>query len=147
MQETYGNIWEQHKLGRWVVITTNGDIRKDGTCVMGRGIAEQAAIRFPTLPLRLGGVIKTSGNNVHIFDDLKLIAFPVKHHWREAANLELIEKSLQQLVAWANIPPRKHGKFYLIRPGCANGRRDWKTEVKPLCERYLDDRFVVVENK
>ena len=145
MQELYGDIWEQHKLGRWVVITTNGDVRQDGACVMGRGVAKQAADKFPSLPFRLGQALEIGGNNSYIFDSLKIITLPVKHHWAEAADLELIEKSLQQLVAWADVPPRKHGRFYLVRPGCANGRRDWETEVKPLCMKYLDDRFVIVE--
>lgn len=145
MQEIYGDIWEQHKLGRWAVITTNGDTRKDGACVMGRGVAKQAADKFPNLPFKLGEALRTGGNKVHIFDYLHIITLPVKYHWKAQADLDLIEKSLQQLVAWANIPPRKHGKFYMVRPGCDNGKRDWETEVKPLCEKYLDDRFVIVE--
>ena len=145
MQEIFGNIWEQYELGRWVVITTNGATRKDGACVMGRGVAKQAADKFPNLPYNLGELLKVGGNKVYIFDDLKIITLPVKYHWREQADLDLIETSLQQLVAWAGIPPRKHGKFYMVRPGCSNGRRDWETEVKPLCMKYLDDRFVIVE--
>ena len=145
MQEIFGDIWEQNKLKRWVIITTNGTVRNDGACVMGRGVAKQAATRFPKLPFQLGERIKRDGNVVQVFDDLKIIAFPVKTHWKDVADLGLIEKSLKQLVAWANVPPRKHGKFYMVRPGCSNGKRDWLTEVKPLCENYLDDRFVIVE--
>jgi len=58
MQEINGNIWEQYDLGRWIVITTNGEVRKDGACVMGRGIAKQAADKFPDLPYTLGSTIK-----------------------------------------------------------------------------------------
>ena len=145
MQEIFGDIWEQNKLKRWVIITTNGTVRNDGACVMGRGVAKQAATRFPKLPFQLGDKIASAGNNVYVFDDLKIITLPVKHHWKDKADLDLIEKSLKQLVEWADEPPRKHGKFYMVRPGCSNGKRDWKTEVKPLCEKYLDDRFVIVE--
>jgi len=145
MQEIRGDIWEQHKLGRWTVITTNGTVKKDGACVMGRGVAKQAADKFPNLPFKLGEALIAGGNNVHIFDYLHIITLPVKHHWKEQANLELTDRSLQQLVAWADTPPRKHGKFFMVRPGCSSGKRDWETEVKPLCMRYLDDRFVIVD--
>ena len=145
MQEINGNIWEQYDLGRWIVITTNGEVRKDGACVMGRGIAKQAADKFPDLPYTLGSTIKANGNNVHIFEDLRIITLPVKRNWRDQADLGLISTSLQQLVTWTDTPPRKHGKFYMVRPGCANGRRDWEKEVKPICEKFLDDRFVIVE--
>lgn len=143
MQEVNGNIWDYHKLGRWIIITTNGDTRKDGACVMGRGVAKDAKDKFPKLPFELGAKL-VGGNNVYVFDTYKIITLPVKHHWRDSADLQLIERSLKQLVKWADTP-RKHGRFYLTRLGCGNGKRDWLTEVKPLCEKYLDDRFVVVE--
>lgn len=141
MQEIYGDIWEQYKLGRWVVITTNGATRKDGACVMGRGVAKQAANKFPKLPYRLGVALREGGNNVYTFSDLKIITLPVKHHWSEPADIDLVERSLQQLLeVWTCSE-----SLYLVRPGCSNGRRDWETEIKPLCERYLDDRFTIVE--
>jgi len=143
MIEQTGNLWDYHKLGRWIIITTNGTIRKDGACVMGRGTAKQAAVKFPQLPYELGAKL-SGGNNVYVFDKYNIITLPVKHHWREQADLNLIERSLRQLVEWAD-NPRKHGKFYLTKPGCGNGRRDWESEVKPICQKYLDDRFVVVE--
>uniref|UniRef100_A0A6M3L1U0 Macro domain-containing protein n=1 Tax=viral metagenome TaxID=1070528 RepID=A0A6M3L1U0_9ZZZZ len=146
MEEIFGDIWEHHKASRWVVITTNGEVRNDGACVMGRGVAKQAATKFPKLAYELGNKIASAGNNVYVFDDLKLITLPVKHHWKDKADLSLIERSLQQLVAWADTPPRKHGKFYIVRAGVGNGKLDWEKDVKPLFERYLDDRFVVVQN-
>jgi hypothetical protein len=144
MLELKGNLWDYHKLGRWIVITTNGDTRKDGAAVMGRGTAQQAAKKFPSFPYELGEELETSGNQVYVWHPYKIITLPVKHHWREVADLELIEKSLQELVKWAD-NPRKHGKFYMTRPGCGNGKRDWESEVKPICEKYLDNRFVIVE--
>lgn len=143
MQEIEGDIWKQHSFGRWIVITTNGAVRKDGACVMGRGVAKQAADRFPNLPYRLGKAIKDSGNRVYVFDDLNIITFPVKHHWQEKADIILIETSLKQLLEWSNTPVRKHGKFFIVRAGVGNGKLSWET-VKPLFEQYLDDRFVVV---
>lgn len=143
MQEIEGNIWDHSAKKRWVVVTTNGNVRGD-SAIMGRGIAEQAALRFPNLPALLGERIRRGGNRVYIFEEWKLITFPTKHNWRQKADLELIENSLRSLVRWTNAPTRKHGKFFLPRVGCGAGRLDWETQIKPLCEKYLDDRFVVV---
>lgn len=145
MIEQIGNIWDFHSKGRWVVITTNGEIKKDGSNIMGRGIAKQAATKFPKLPYELGSKLAISGNKVYVFDAYKIITLPTKNSWREPSKLELIERSLKELVRWANTP-RKHGKFYLPRAGTGNGKLDWK-QVKPLFELYLDDRFVVVNEE
>lgn len=47
-----------------------------------------------------------------------------------------LEDSLRKLVAWADKPPRRHGKFYLY---------DLTRKQKELCEQHLDDRFVTIE--
>lgn len=44
MKECQGNIWTYG--ADIIVITTNGTVRKDGACVMGRGVAQQALKRF-----------------------------------------------------------------------------------------------------
>lgn len=137
MKEIIGNLWDFHRQGHWVVITTNGVVRRDGACVMGRGVARQAARKFPHLPYELGAKIKAHGNRVHVFSAYRLITFPVKHRWWEKADISLIAISSQQLQ---RLPFRK---VYLVRPGCGNGQLDWD-EVKPLLEQHLDDRFIVV---
>lgn len=150
MKEVYGDIWDYHwesgkkiyiKGSSWIVITTNGSVRKDGACVMGRGVAKQAALKFPMLPFELGKCLKSEfGNTVYMFMQYKILTFPVKHNWREKADLNLIEKSCKELVKEA---PRQDN-IYMVRPGCGNGGLDWK-DVKPVLEKYLDDRFTVVE--
>lgn len=50
MKEVYGDIWEYHKQGYWIVITTNGFVKKNGCAVMGRGVAKQAVTKYPSLP-------------------------------------------------------------------------------------------------
>ena len=47
MKEVFGDLWEFDGI---IAITTNGFVKRDGTCVMGRGCARQAAVRFRRTP-------------------------------------------------------------------------------------------------
>ena len=69
----------------------------------------------------------------------RIIAFPVKHHWAQKADLELIRKSAEQLVEISQYCER----VLIPRPGCGNGQLNWE-EVKPILEEILDDRFYVI---
>ncbi len=143
MKEAFGDLWEVDADLR--VITTNGFVKNDGRCVMGRGCARQARDRFPGLDKHLGGLIKKHGNRVMrlgVYDGVMLASLPVKHHWRETADLRLIERSLRQLVELAD----KFGyeKVAVPRPGCGNGSLDWEGEVEPVAAKALDDRFTIV---
>lgn len=143
MREITENIWKFHVNGRWVVVTTNGDVNSKGRAVMGRGIALQAAQRYPSLPYDLAERLQKYGNHVHYFNAVRIFTFPTKHHWPEQADLALIERSaveLRNMVDDMQIPD-----VYLPRAGCSNGRRKWE-EVKPIYERVFenDERFTVV---
>jgi len=142
MIEAPGDLWDHHAAGQWVVITTNGIVRKDGACVMGRGVALQAAQRFPDLPFVLGAAIEVDGNHVHAFRDFRVFSFPVKRHWIEPADPNLIQQSARQL--WYAFWKMNLDKVYMVRPGCGNGQLKWE-DVKPLIAPILDDRFIVVE--
>jgi len=156
MKEVKGDIWDYYDAGSWIVVTTNGSIRQDGASVMGRGIALQAANRFPTISRTLGAHIKFMGNRIHCFSRLRLIFFPVKHMWMEMADITLIEEScirLKSLVSTDQLPYYDQNWYagievpvYMVRPGCGNGKLSWKA-VKPILEKYLDDRFIVVERE
>lgn len=143
MIELQGDLFTFHHLGP-IVITTNGAVRHDGACIMGRGVAQQAVKRWPQLPYDLGARIRVLGNIVHYFGIYDVFTFPVKHHWSEPADLSLIDQSARQLkhilLSCSNV--------YLPRPGCANGCRDWETEVKPILQRVFGDdpRFIIVNN-
>lgn len=150
MKEVRGNIWDFYNKGHWIVITTNGTVKATGEAIMGKGVALQAKRRFPRLPKELGARLKgcampygkfSRGNDMKIFYQYNIITFPVKHQWFQEADLALIEESCRQLQVGC------HGNIdtkYMVRPGCGNGGLDWK-DVKPILEKYLDDRFVVVE--
>ena len=143
MKTIKGDIWSFWNDGYYIVIPTNGSIKNNGECVMGKGLALQAKEKFPELPLELGKRIYEYGNEVFIFSKYRLITFSVKAVWYEKARLELIEKSSNQLreifrYNLSGLPT----PVYLPKVGCGNGRLDW-TEVKPILEKYLDDRFIV----
>ena len=150
MKEITGDIWDYHKKGHWIVITTNGTVRKDGACVMGRGIALQAKKRFWNLADWLGWSIIARGNHCAIYTlQIKmndkyirsgLITFPVKHNWFEKADISLIEQSCLELVKLVEEEPLDI--IYMVRPGCfpsgtkviVKGKRIryGKTEILPI---------------
>lgn len=140
MKEDYGDLWEYH--GRMIiVVTTNGLTTKQGKALMGNGCAGQAGVRFPDLAFRLGTSIAQRGNHVAYLGD-GIVSFPVEHTPYETPDIRLIARSTRELVSLADSMGWK--EIALPRPGCGGGGLEWK-EVKPVLERYLDDRFVVVE--
>ena len=138
MKEIEGNIWKFYPEYE-IVIPTNGTVKRDGSCVMGRGLALQAKKRFPELPFDVGNYILKFGNNTHRFAKYSIITFPVKHSWHEKADLNLIKESARKLVIMVS------WEVYLPEVGCGNGGRIWE-EVKPILSE-LPDNFTVVHYK
>lgn len=144
MKEIYGDLWEH--LGKTVVvITTNGVVKKDGACVMGRGCAKEALQQFSNVGIQysIGRHIQKNGNIPCVIKvpPGTVVTFPVKHNWWEKADISLIAKSASILKQLAD----ENGweRIVLPRPGCGNGHLDWK-DVKPILEKHLDDRFEVI---
>ncbi|GAG13778.1 unnamed protein product [marine sediment metagenome] len=50
-------------------------------------------------------------------------------------SIDTLSKSLQQLMAWTDTPPKQHGKFYLDS--------NLTKKQRALCEQMLDGRFVL----
>lgn len=152
-------------------VTTNGFVKKNGECVMGRGIAKQIATIYPGLPRLLGGIINTRGNMVHpLFDDrgTLIISFPVKpisvkietesDKCKLVAHMKDRIKVGEYAPGWAvqaDIAIIKHSARQLSimantrnwqdiaipRAGTGAGERRW-ADVKPVLDEYLDDRFI-----
>ena len=163
MKEARGNMLDMHCDA--LIVTTNGFTKVNGEAVMGRGIAKQIADLMPEIPKTLGKMLKLYGNNVLLLttNPMPIVSFPVKpvivknngtnvvSHCKTAigtwtagflakADIQIIEKSLIQLVELANSKPE--WKVILIpRVGCGAGELDYK-DIKPLMEKYLDDRFI-----
>ena len=149
-------------------ITTNGFVKANGECVMGKGCAKQLVTYYPQAPRLLGQRIKQNGNVVQCFmhAGVPIIAFPVKPisavfdgtnavahmaikfklgdtipGWACKADINIIIESANQLRAIAD----RDNLTNIILPyaGCGAGELDW-TDVYPILNSILDDRFTAV---
>ena len=138
----FGDIWNHHKNGAWICVTTNGTIRGDGACIMGRGVALQAKQRYPQLQYEIGANISCNGNHCYVLEKYRIITFPVKWCYNNKANINLISESAHELMAILD----KYGirKVYLPKPGCNNGKLNWD-DVKAVIKPILDERVVIVD--
>lgn len=148
-QNPKAEVLDMVQNGEVICITTNGDVKNDGCCVMGRGIARQFRDMFPGIDKKLGEYITKYGNRCFQLGKgtvngktFIIVSVPVKHHWNEMADVTLISKSCDQLMEMAD----KYGysKVYLPAPGCGNGRLNYENQVYPWISLILDDRFVCV---
>lgn len=111
---------------------------------MGRGCTREAKERYPGVEYRLGDLLKEHGNRVMRlgrFDGAVLASFPVKHHWKEEADSDLIRRSAAQLAALAD--KFDYEAVVMPRAGCGNGKLS-RRDVRPILAGVLDDRFTVV---
>lgn len=114
---------------------------------MGAGLARQAKDGIPhngCLDAELGAVIKVNGNRVRLCPELRMIVFPTKYHWTEFADIALIKFGLGELETMADAMAFGPRTVAVPKLGCGNGKLDWDTEIKPLFDTYLDERFLVV---
>jgi hypothetical protein len=151
MRTTKGNIWKLSRALDWVVIPTSISWRRDGTAVLGRGLAKQAAERWPNLPIdygeqcmRHGAATPVLAHRPRGLNPRNLILFPVKPlnaaqpqlSWQQPADLELIQRSLKQLQAM--IPELSGGCIYISDVGCGNGQLPLAV-VRPHIEQAFKD--------
>ncbi len=140
MREIVGDLWEVHASGAIVAITTNGMVTKSGKSIMLRGCARQAADRYPELPKILGALVIHHGN--HVFDlGRGIVSFPVEEDPYCNPDIRLIEQSCREIVELADY--KSWSEVLVPRPGCGGGGLEW-SEVKPVVEKYFDDRFHVI---
>ena len=148
MKTVKDDIWKYYNQGYWITITTNGFVKNNGECVMGRGIALQAKTKFPELPLMIGQAIHQYKNKPLVLPNHRLITFPVKHNWFEKADLELIEQSCKLLMVEVErlIRTKQLYKEILLmtKPGCHNGKLEWK-DVEPILDKHFDERIIIVD--
>lgn len=147
MKEITGNIWDW--VGKaWIVITTNTQTHnKGGKAVMGKGIALQAAQRFPYLPHAYGAFL---ANNQHtttpfLTPNDYLICLPTKIDWRNRSPLWLIE----QQITWLKNFSTQMNPLPIVTPrlGCGLGGLSWEEQVKPLMITLPDNVWVIIPQK
>lgn len=141
-----GNMWDVFGKTDLFLITTNPIVRKDGACVMGRGIAKEAAVKFPELPYDFGKLLLEKAVDyepyklclvIGKYDNQLIGNFMVKHHWQEPASLDVIASSVQITARGAPA----YSRIDLNFPGIGNGKLK-REEVLPLIEQLPDNVHV-----
>lgn len=132
-----------------VVIPVNWTTKRNGDAVMGADVAKQAATRWPGLLAGLASAIAYDPDLPHVThhryrsgpSEPNVVAYPTKREWWKPSEIGLIDEMAPQLVRLAD-----HYDWQTValpRVGCGLGGLDW-ADVKPILERHLDDRFVVL---
>lgn len=116
MQTLTGDLWDGPPEA-WRVVTVNLTRRHDGSAVMGRGVAKQAADLYPDLPRRLGHAIADEAAGPFFASDVRIAALPVKRHWRDRADPDLIARGLRRLRAWLLAHPDEELRTPLVGAG------------------------------
>ena len=161
MQKVIGNIWDLSD-SHWIIIPTNYGWTRRGANVMGRGLAKQAALKYPHIPLFYGKICRDMAYSVTLTGsyaplpfvadtNTRLIFFVVKPlnkdapnlSWQLPATLPTIEASLRCLIDWMYEADKPLVAMPLV--GCGNGGLDPKVVV-PVLEDYLKnfDNVVLV---
>lgn len=150
-----GNLFLLPKGPEAAAVTTNGIVKSDGHAVMGAGIAKYARDSFSGFADLLGQLLKKYGNRPYFMGSWQdahrvkaglepsvfVVTMPTKNHWRDPSDLDLIRKSAAGLVLIADRNNLK--MIYLPAPGCSNGGLDYASQVRPVIETVLDDRFTL----
>jgi len=112
------------------LITTNLMQRRNGTAVMGAGLALSAVQRRPGIDARYGEALR---RGERVFLDRDLVCFPSKDDWRTDSDPELIAQSARALIPIV----LNHAFDFVLVPhvGARNGHLDWLGLVRPLLER------------
>jgi len=146
MKLVKGNLWDYHNENNIICITTNGTIKNNGELVMGRGCALEATQRYPEFPKLLGDLVKSYDNHC-FFLPHRIVSFPVKYNWYETADLDLINRSSEELSELIDkLSDIRIDNIVIPRPGCGNGNLKW-SEVEPIVYYNFshDDRYKIID--
>jgi len=125
MEYKTGDLLDNSYRYNYLLVTTNSFIKKDKSLVMGRGFAKQIKTAYPGIDMIFGDMVTRTCGDQGFYGIIfygKLGAFQVKYHYMKAAELELVERSTQLLLAIANRQPNK--LFGMNCPAIGNGKLD-----------------------
>ncbi len=138
------NLWDLEDKADVIVVSTNSFINKDGKLVMGRGIALEAANRYPELPELFGQKIPHLGVYGLVIVKLKgklFGAFQVKKHFRDKADPELIRRASKSLKDFAT--ENSGFTVYMNFPGIGYGRlAHRKEDIREILSVLPDNVYV-----
>jgi len=153
MKEIKGDLWEYHKQGNTICITTNSTVDNKRKLVMGKGTAKQAKDKYPELADYFAYCLDEHGLGLMYAQKENILAFPTKDHWKKPSKLDLIRESakeLQKFVDWHKKNPGtvEKVKFPIIlpKPGCGAGELTWE-QVKPVLESILSDDVHIIDKE
>ena len=121
MHVKFGDMWDIVGETDLFCITANSTVRKsDEHLVMGRGIAREAAQRYPGLQFMAGKLVSAYSvpYGVIILPIKPFALFQVKTHWQHDAELSLIEHTVRCLLLHAKGYNTVDRNF----PGIGNGK-------------------------
>lgn len=155
MLETTGNIWMFWNQGHNIVIPTNLGWKRNGSNVMGAGLAKQAMEKFTGLPACYGAVCRQLAvgpvngyHRIYYLPNEHLILAASKPlnveqpwlSWQGKASYEVVYESLGELRDLA----AKGTEFVLPVLGTGNGGLDYPTVVEMIRRMFLTISNVVL---
>ena len=150
MIEIQGNFWDVSDDYDAICCTINTVVKNDGSLVMGAGIAKSFNDKYPPLAKQWGKRIIYNKKEPYVLVSMNievaqyLIGIPTKIHYKDKSTIELISKSMSELLSI-----KRHlglRSILMTRPGCGLGGLNWKKDVKPILVDMLDDRFTIIHN-
>jgi len=130
-----------------ICFTSNGVVKRDGTLVMGAGVAKAFRDHFPGLDREAGDAVTSRGNVCQVVSrrhGIPIVAFPTKNHWKDPSDMPLIMRSAHRLMSLVRV--EQWSLVALPRPGCRNGRLCWDEVRRAVCPVF-DHHIVIVTRR
>lgn len=132
-----------------ICIPTNGMVRKDNKAVMGAGLAKQLADKCSWFPTVLGLHLQHYGNvpyhsgMANELNNVTVITFPTKHHWKDKSDIKLIRQSA--LIIKYMVEALGYKNVLVPQIGTGLGKLEWTAVLLELTPILNNPAFTFVE--